>query len=168
MKCSPVQQLICLHQEMKQLQQPISSGLLMLIDSLKYQLNLIPNSFLILLRRYYTWVTCTGNVQEVPKDTNLGGRPKAGDILSPEIWFSQQRWKRFGHPESIIPDETIWWSFSIWRRQHHCIGAPLARQELISSLKFNKKLSDIELIEIDKPIKYTQASLAESRKVYKI
>ena len=40
--------------------------------------------------------------------------------------------------------------------RHHCIGAPLARQELISSFKvLIKKFSDFELIEIDKPIKYT-------------
>lgn len=139
----------------------ISSGLLMLIDSpetfqkLKSNSQLVPNFVEEILRLESP---AQGMFREVRKNTNLGGIDlKAGDILSLRFGSANRDEKRFSHPENIILDRKPsggHLAFGVGR--HHCIGAPLARQELISSFKvLIKKLSDIELIEIDKTIKYT-------------
>jgi cytochrome P450 len=139
----------------------ISSGLLMLIDSpetfyiLKSNPQLIPNFVEEILRLESP---AQGMFREVRKNTCLGGVDlKAGDILSLRFGSANRDEKKFSHPKDIILDRKPaggHLAFGVGR--HHCIGAPLARQELISS--FNvliKKFSDFELIEIDKPIKYT-------------
>ena len=139
----------------------ISSGLLMLIDSpetfqkLKSDYQLIPNFVEEILRLESP---AQGMFREVQKDTNLGGIDlKAGDILSLRFGSANRDEKRFSHPENIILDRKPsggHLAFGVGR--HYCIGAPLARQELISSFKvLIKKFSDFELIGIDKPIKYT-------------
>ncbi|HCN32217.1 MAG TPA: hypothetical protein DIS83_03670 [Rhodobiaceae bacterium] len=139
----------------------ISSGLLMLIDSpetfyiLKSNPHLIPNFVEEILRLESP---AQGMFREVRKNTCLDGVDlKAGDILSLRFGSANRDEKKFSHPEDIILDRKPaggHLAFGVGR--HHCIGASLARQELISSFKvLIKKFSDFELIEIDKPVKYT-------------
>lgn len=139
----------------------ISSGLLMLIENpaafeaLKSDRRLIPNFIEEVLRLESP---AQGMFREVKEATRLGGvELKAGDMLSLRFGSANRDERKFNRADDILLDRKPaggHLAFGIGR--HHCIGAPLARQELISSFEILiDRFSRFRLARPDRPVKYT-------------
>lgn len=139
----------------------ISSGLLMLIENpatfeaLKSDRNLIPNFVEEVLRLESP---AQGMFREVKEATRLGGvELKAGDMLSLRFGSANRDERKFNQADDILLDRKPaggHLAFGVGR--HHCIGAPLARQELVSSFEILiDRFSHFRLASPGRPVKYT-------------
>ncbi len=85
----------------------------------------------------------------VTRDTELGGHPlKAGDVLMLRYGAANRDERTFDNPDEIDLDrQKAGMQMAFGSGVHHCIGAPLARQEL--NLGFAALLRRIENIRLD-------------------
>ncbi len=130
----------------------ISSGMLLLIqqpeaiDEVRAKPKLLRNLAEEILRLESP---AQGMFRRVTADTTLGGLAlKKGDLLSLRFGSANRDEEQFKHPEKIDLQRSQsgkHLAFGIGR--HHCIGAPLARQEIISA--FGGLLNRLDQFSLD-------------------
>jgi cytochrome P450 len=84
----------------------------------------------------------------VSRDTELGGYPlKKGDMMMLRYGAANRDERQFSNPDAVDVDrEKAGMQMAFGSGVHHCIGAPLARQELnIGFYELVENFSDFQL-----------------------
>lgn len=139
----------------------ISSGMLMLCNfpEIAEALRQDPSRIAVFIEEVLRLESpAQGMFRLVTEDTVLGGVPlRAGDLLSLRFGAANRDGHVFSSPENVdLNRKHAGKHLAFGQGRHHCVGAPLARQELISAFKILlERMRDFKLAAPTQEYSYT-------------